>query len=156
VPLTAEIVEVVLKNLTDRIVMAVFFLSIVCFILMLFPFSVGDFLRAHWQWPFFGGLGALCYLPTRSVFDWNERREETNRQGERLRHLTKQEKNKLLSFVENGETTLQFYDGDAVVIGLQQEKILLHVYSGNQRVHECRLAPWARVYLEKRPHLLKP
>lgn len=135
--------------------MAVFFLSTICFILMLFPFSVGEWLRVNWQWPFFGCLGAICYLPTRSILNWNERREETNRQGERLRHLTNGERAALTRFIEHGETNSQFTMGDAVAIGLQQDGILLYVSPVSQTTHWYRLAPWARAYLKKHPELLK-
>jgi len=134
--------------------MAVLFLSLVCFVLMLFPFSVGEWLRVHWQWPFFGCLGAVCYLPTRSILEWNDRREETNRQGERFQHLTDDEKKALVRFIGQGETSLQFNTGDPVAIGLHQENVLLYVSSITPNTHWYRLAPQARAYLKKHPDLL--
>lgn len=110
---TTELLEVLLKNLSDRIALAILLVSIICFLLMLGPGSVGIWMRAHWMWPFFGALGSVCYLPTKHILQFVEDKETQRKakkeQGERWRKQLEQVEHQLKRLTPSEKSVLKFY-----------------------------------------------
>ncbi len=62
--LTKDVIEVILKHLTDRLALAALFLSLILLGAMLVSNPVGNWARSNPMYIAFGILGPLCYLPT--------------------------------------------------------------------------------------------
>jgi len=153
-----DTLEILLKYLSDRVALAVAFASIVCLLLILLPYQIGVWMLAHWQWPFFGLLFAVCYLPTRAILDGVSERSAKNRQVARLHNLTKREKEILSPFVHNDYRSRRIIHSDPVAIGLVDDGILycpsVPLDANNYRAYNIQ--NWALLYLANHLELINP
>jgi hypothetical protein len=151
-----DLIEALLKNLSDRIALAIFFASGLALLLMLFPWQVATLIRSHWEWPFLGLLLSLCYLPTRYVFAKVSEFSSNRTRNERLHHLTRQEKKILAPYIDNDFRSRRMPFMDPVAKGLADDGVLYtpdvarDVNGGvAYNIHD-----WARLYLKKNPNLV--
>jgi hypothetical protein len=90
----ADILEVILKSLTDRIALAVLFIALI-FIgfakLLPADSSLGQWSQAHLIMWYVTAIAALCYLPTRHIIEaadgYVADRKNQSRLGKRLKQL---------------------------------------------------------------------
>jgi hypothetical protein len=122
--LTTDIIEVFLKHLTDRIALAIFLLSLISLGLMWDNGQVGIWMRGHWTWALLGGLGSLCYLPTRMIQEKTAAWGSERKRHQRLHRLTKIEKQLLRPYVEHDERSQLFFNSNAEAAGLADDGIL--------------------------------
>ena len=101
----ADLLEVLLKSLTDRLALAALFGCLFLRISMFFPDTgIGKWSNDHGLWIFFGILFPICYLPTRHIFDWIEKWQLNRKRNARLHNLTKREKEILAPYIaENND-----------------------------------------------------
>jgi hypothetical protein len=154
-PIT-EVVEALLKNLSDRIALAILLLSAVCLILMLIPGRVGVWMVDHWVWILLGLLGSLCYLPTRIVLEKASEWASERKRRERLRHLTAGEKDLLRIYIIEDIRSKKILRADAVAAGLADDGILYcpKVTSEETYFRSYNIQDWARLYLKKHFELI--
>jgi Super-infection exclusion protein B len=85
-----EFLEVLLKNLTDRIALAVLFIALILIgLAKATPDSgVGQWSIAHYASLWIAVIGTVCYLPTRFIIEATDRGLENRSKHKRLRkHL---------------------------------------------------------------------
>jgi hypothetical protein len=120
-----EFLEVVLKNLTDRLALAVLGGCLFLRGSMFFPDTgIGKWSDDHWIWIFFGILFPICYLPTRRVFEWEERWRANRKRNKRLHNLTSDEQSILAPYIKSNMRTDRIIYSDAVAKGLADDGIL--------------------------------
>jgi hypothetical protein len=126
----AEIAEVLLKSLTDRLAVAAI---LVCSGLILLWFAlpnsaVGKWSEEHIVLIFIVGFFAFCYLPTRLIVErmqsWETDHEVQRKYEKRLKRLTKREKEILAPYIVGDFRTRRFPDRDPVAKGLADAGIL--------------------------------
>ena len=152
---TKDAIEVFIKYLTDRIALAILFASIISLPLMLIPGPLGTWMIAHWTWPFFGLLLSLCYLPTRAILDGVSERAARNKRHERLKRLTKKERELLEPYIRNDFRSRRIWYTDPVAKGLADDGVLSipDVIDDNSGGRAYNIQDWARSYLKDHPEM---
>jgi hypothetical protein len=155
--ITKDAIETILKHLTDRIALAVLFLCVISLAVMLTAGEVGDWMRAHWLWIFFGLPGSLCYLPTRFVLDKVAETLTENKRHERLDDLTRREKEFLAPYIQNDYRARRVLHTDPVAKGLRDDGVLSapDVALDQSKMKAYNIQNWARSYLKKHPDILR-
>ena len=153
----ADLLEVVLKSLTDRLALAGLFLAVL-FILIAkaFPASaVGNWTNEHLVWAYGIGLFSLCYLPTRAILEKTAAWSISRKQQKRLHSLVPDEKRLLSVYIDNNLRTHHVYSTDGTARGLAHDGILyipdVEPYHGHTHYN---IQDWVRLYLIKHPDLL--
>lgn len=148
---TKDLIEAVLKHLTDRIALAALFASSISFALMLVPGQLGVWMTAHWVWPFLGLLFSLCYLPTRVILDGVSELAAHRKRCKRLKNLTRREKEILAPYIRNDFRTRRILHTDPVAKGLERDGVLYQpgVVRDNLGHEAYSIPDWVRTFLKK-------
>jgi hypothetical protein len=154
-----ELVESLLKNLTDRIALGVLLLSVIFLLIMnLFSSSFAIWLASYSNWVYAALLGSLCYLPTRFILEGTNEFVDHRKKVKRLADLTNDEKRILAGFMDNNTKSRRINREDGVAKGLAEEGILyipdIPCNSIGQMAYN--IYDWARLHLKKNPHLVRP
>ncbi len=154
--ISTELIEALLKHLSDRLALAILLASLLCFLLMLGPWAPSLWMREHWMWPFLGGLLAGCYLPTRFILANTSEFYSHRRRVKRLHSLTNEEKQILRGFIKDDSRTSWFRDDNAVARGLADDSVLYIPSVNTNQFNEIayNIQDWARLHLKKNPELL--
>lgn len=155
----ADLLEVLLKSLTDRLALAALFGCLFLRISMFFPDTgIGKWSNDHGLWIFFGILFPICYLPTRHIFDWIEKWQLNRKRNARLHNLTKREKEILAPYIaENNDFRVRrFVFSDPVAKVLADDGVLCvpNMERDTYGKIAYSIQDWARTYLKKNSALL--
>ena len=107
----------------------------------------------HAVWFFLSLLFCLCYLPSKYVLDKVSEIASNNKRHERLRHLTRREKEILSPYVQNDFRTRRILNTDPVAKGLVHDGVLYNpgVVVDNNGYAAYNIQDWVRTYLNLRP-----
>lgn len=157
--LVADLLEVVLKSLTDRLALASLFLALLflLFAKLIPDTALGGWANRHLVWVYGIGLFSLCYLPTRHILEAIEGWHTNRKQCARFSDLPRDEKQILRQFMELNEKTAWFDQQDAAAKGLAEEGILycLEVPRRQNGTIAYNMRDWARRYLKRNLRLLQ-
>jgi hypothetical protein len=154
--LTKDAIEVILKHLTDRLALALLFLSALLLAAMAIQGEVGDWSRGHKTWIAFALLGSVCYLPTRLVLERASEWQTSQKRKKRLHNLTPREKQLLAPYVHNDFRTRRIPHTDPVAKGLADDGVLYRPdVPRDDSGHEAyNIQDWARMYFKKHKDLV--
>jgi hypothetical protein len=147
--LSAEFIEVLLKQLSDRFALAILFASLFCFAFMLGPWQSSLWMRDRWMWPFFGGVFAICYLPTRFILDRASEFYSNRKRLSFFRFLTAQEREFLSGYVRYA-TRIQDSSRNTIVVArsLATAGIIVETKSSDQFSYPYfEITLWAYAHL---------
>jgi Super-infection exclusion protein B len=166
------IIELIVKNLTDRIALGVLFLSIILLCIYLwFPGLLGGafpWLHDHPLLFVFGILGPICYIPTGPIIsrfqEWQandkikrDEQKKINEQRQILYHLTFGEKAMLSKWIVGDYRSRRIPVTDPIAQGLEDVGVL---YAPNVPVDSYKqkaygIQDWVKEFLKQHPELLK-
>jgi hypothetical protein len=154
--LTKDVIEVILKHLTDRLALAALFLSLILLGAMLVPNPVGNWARSNPMYIAFGILGPLCYLPTRLLLEKFSESQEASKRNKRLHNLTPREQQILGPYIRSDYRTRSLPHTDPVAKGLADDGVLYRpdVPRTPNGEEAYNIQDWARNYLKTHPDML--
>jgi hypothetical protein len=159
------IIELIVKNLTDRIALGVLFLSVILLgVAYWLPGLLGPtapWLHNHPIVFVLGILVPIVYLPTgpivTRVHDRISQSEADNRRNHRLQNLTRGEKVLLEPYIREDYRSRRILHTDPLAKGLAEDGVLYipDVVRDNLGHIAYNIQDWARLYLKKHPEILK-
>jgi hypothetical protein len=166
------IVELIVKNLTDRIALGVLFLSIILLgICYWFPGLLGGaapWLQDHPLLFVFGILGPICYIPTGPIVSrfqelqandkvQRDEQKKSNEQQQVLYHLTSGEKAMLSKWIAEDYRSRRILATDPIAQGLEDVGVLHapNVALDSLKQKAYNIKDWAKEYLKEHPELLR-
>jgi Super-infection exclusion protein B len=155
---TKDIIEALVKNLTDRIALAIFLASAILSSLILISSKAGLALEKY-QFVIFGCLlVSACYLPTGFILHKIAESSSDRKRQQRLFRLTKREKEILAPYVHNNWRIRRIYYDDPVARVLADDGVLYapDVPPDSNKHLAYGIQDWALSFLMKHSELVGP